>query len=634
MPARRMSLFVVLVIAASSARPILAAEPHVHEFTRMIAHLSGYKEPGYLEFVADAKPEVAQFGFYGAHFWGLVHTPSYGGYPAGFPVQGHKECRAWFKEHNDALHKMGVKVVGHLNTKFLVGDLDGPNGPTGFFKFYRDMWDESVLGPKPTEDVVSMLEVDKDGKPIGQSGYGIGKMYEYWACLNNPDWRKVLKAFIRAGVDNGADGFIANYFYRHDCHCKHCVTGFKKHLSDRYTAAQLKEQFNIADLPSHQFDEIVCWHKPEESTPLRREMLEWSQTANKRAFDETFIEYGRSLKPDLITAQWNHLSYFSQVSGDERCLLPADVWGRGEDYLWYSDGASGCYTDLQNHYLGEGTLQARYIRGSFDDKPFTLGKYEHTRIRVSISELAANGGAGMGLYARYTDPEARAAFVQYFNFMRGIDDCLHANRSHAEVCLLYPRTGVHERADVAAVRKFKLFGEKLLDDHVLFDVRPDDLPPSPSDQYAAVIDVTKCDLVDLPKLLPKKRTTAVMPWTVRLSASVPEQGGELTLHLVNYNRTEPDRQRHLKAGADPRNPEYEYKPSAGGGAMDEKPIAAPATTIKLLVPAGIKLSQAVAHSPEWDAPKPLTTMLNRDVLTIEVPEFLVYCVVRLPDASQ
>ena len=43
--------------------------------------------------------------------------------------------------------------------------------------------------------------------------------------------------------------------------------------------------------------------------------------------------------------------------------------------------------------LGEGTLQARYIRGAFDDKPFTLGKYENTRIRVAIAELAANGGA-------------------------------------------------------------------------------------------------------------------------------------------------------------------------------------------------------------------------------------------------
>ncbi len=39
-------------------------------------------------------------------------------------------------------------------------------------------------------------------------------MKEYWACLNNPDWRKVLKAWIRFGISREFDGFTANYFYR------------------------------------------------------------------------------------------------------------------------------------------------------------------------------------------------------------------------------------------------------------------------------------------------------------------------------------------------------------------------------------------------------------------------------------
>ena len=41
-------------------------------------------------------------------------------------------------------------------------------------------------------------------------------MGEYWACLNTPHWRAVLKAWVRAGLARGVDGFIANYFYRHD----------------------------------------------------------------------------------------------------------------------------------------------------------------------------------------------------------------------------------------------------------------------------------------------------------------------------------------------------------------------------------------------------------------------------------
>ena len=117
-------------------------------------------------------------------------------------------------------------------------------------------------------------------------------------------------------------------------------------------------------------------------------MLRFSQIANKEAFDEVFVRFGKSLKPDLIVAQWNHLGDFNQISGDERCLLPGELWGRDEDYLWYSTGDAANFTDLPAGALGEATLQARYIRGAFDDKPFTLGKYESIRIRVSIAELA------------------------------------------------------------------------------------------------------------------------------------------------------------------------------------------------------------------------------------------------------
>lgn len=585
------------------------------EFTTLLAHWADYGNPDYLPFVADARPDIVQFGFYGAHFWSLSHTPQYGGYPAHFPLQGISECGEWFAAKNRELHKLGVKVVGHLNVKFLVGDIDGPEGPRGFFKFYRDLWDESVLGPKPASDVVSMLERGRDGQPISQAGYGIGKMKEYWACLNNPDWRKVLKAWVRHGISQGVDGFIANYFYRHDCHCEYCVRGFKQHLRERYDAAQLKERFEIADLEGHVFEEIICWHKPEESTPLRREMQRFSQLANKRAFDEVFIEYGRSLKPDLLVAQWNHLSYFSQLNGDERCMLPAEVWGKDEDYLWYSTGGSGCYTDLANHYLGEGTLQARYIRGAFEDKPFTLGKYENTRIRVAIAELAANGGAPMGFSANFTDLEARDLFVRYYRFIRKLDDVYRGNRSHAEVLLLYPRRHVQEDGDVAAVAKFKAVGEKLLADHVLFDVRPDDLPPPADGAYAAVIDPTKLELEQLAGVLPKKRSTFSAPWTVRVSASRPASGDrEIDLHFVNYDRAEP-------RGNKQNDP--------GRGVLDEKPVLAPVTRATFQAPEGIEFTTAEIHSPEWPVPRTVPVRTVRGVVSFSVPEFWVYAVARL-----
>jgi hypothetical protein len=66
------------------------------EFTRLIAHWSGYADPGYLPFVDDVKPDVAQVGFYGAHFWSLADTEFGGGYPANLPVRGLRECGDWF----------------------------------------------------------------------------------------------------------------------------------------------------------------------------------------------------------------------------------------------------------------------------------------------------------------------------------------------------------------------------------------------------------------------------------------------------------------------------------------------------------------------------------------------------------
>src|SRR5206468_2382987 len=264
--------------------------------------------------------------------------------------------------------------------------------------------------------------------------------------------------------------FISNYLYRHDCHCEHCVSGFRKYLHERFTTRELRQQFAITNLATHSFEEIVAWHDPAKSTPLRREMLCFSQIANKRAFDEVFVHFGRSLKRDLIVAQWNHLGEFSQISGDERCLLPAGLWGRDEDYLWYSTGGSPA-TDIAAGVFGEGTLQARYVRGAFDDKPFTLGKYESTRIRISIAELAANGGAPMGFYTNFRDPDTRRELARYYNFLRRNETLYRANRSHAEVLLLFPRSRVHE-GDVAAVARFRELGKRLLDGHVLFDVLP------------------------------------------------------------------------------------------------------------------------------------------------------------------
>lgn len=600
------SVVIALVLGCPSVSS--AQRPRL-EFTRMVAHWDGYSDPGYLTFIDEAKPEVVQVGFYGGHFWSLAHTPFGNGYPAHFPVRGLAECGRWFEDLNGQVRRRGAKVVGHFNVEFLVGDPDGPEGPRGFFKFYRDLWDERELGPKPTEDPLELLQKGRDGKPIIHDAYKIGGMREYWGCLNNPQWRSVLKAWVKVGIRRGLDGFIGNYLYRHDCLCGHCVSGFKRTLAGRYTPDQLRERFGIKDLARHEFREIVSWHDPAESTPLRREMLRFSQVSVKRAFDEVFLEYGRSLKPDLIAARWDHLGDFDQIRGDERCLLPADLWGKGEDYLWYSTGGAACFTDLSEGVLGEGTLQARYIRGAFEDKPFTLGKYESTRTRVAVAELAANGGAPMGFYTRFRDPEARRELVRYYGFLRDNDALYRASRSHAEVVLLYPRRQVHE-GDVKALAVFKALGRRLLDRHVLFDVLPDDLAaPSRLAAYRKVVTVAGGERLDLdgPDLSRFKA-----PATVRVSATRPASAVDLTVHFVNYDRREPDQKR-----------------GPGAGIADERPRPVSGVEADLRLPPGTRATGVQAVSPEQPAPRDVRFDSADGRIRFTMPEFLVYGVARV-----
>jgi dienelactone hydrolase len=576
------------------------------EFTRMIAHWAEYGGEDYLKFVEEARPEVCQVGFYGGHFYGLAHTPQYDGYPAHFPVRGLAECGRWFQERNAELHQRGAKVVGHFNVSFLVGEPGGKGEPRGFFKFYRDLWDEKELGPRPVADPLDLLARNADGSPMASKTYSIGNMREFTACLNNPHWLTVLKAWAKRGIERGVDGYLINYFYRHNCLCQHCQSGFRAYLGEHFTPEQLRARFGIADLRAHQFTEIVGWHDPKESTPLRREMLRWSQVSCKSAFDEVFVRYARSLKPGLILGQWNHLGDFNQINGDERCLLPGELWGRDEDYLWYSTGGAACFTDLAEGIFGEGTLQARYIRGAFDDKPFTLGKYESTRIRVAIAELAANGGAPMGFYTNFKEDEARREVARYYRFLEKNDAVFRGNRSGAEVVLQYPRSQVHE-GNLAAVDAFRNLGKRLLDRHVLFDVVPDDrLTTARRARYRAVLDPTK------PAKLPAALSRFEAPATLRVSASRPVTGHELTLHFVNYNRQEPA-----------------VKRSPGTGIRDEKPLPVEGVAVDLELPLGENVSRVLVSSPESPDAVEVKFTVKKGRVQFAMPEFLVYSLARV-----
>ncbi len=605
----------------STTPPPTAAAPERLEFTRMIVHWSRYVEPGYLEFVEDAEPEIGQVGFYGGDFWTLAHMPDdvkgltgpllpihAGVVQAEDPAERLRVSGDYFENINTELKKRGVKPIGHFCvSKYLLGKPDDLGNLTGgFFKFYNELWDEAELGPKPVEDPVDLLAKNADGTPYFTSDADAAPYNVYWGCPGNPHWRNVMKAWVKRGIERGLDGFQINYFYRVNCLGEHCVRRFKKYLGDRFEPEELRTKLNIDDLETHQFSEIVSRHNPAETTPLRREMQRFSDTVNKEAFDEVFHEYGRSLKPDLITSIWGHSSgdFGNPPRGnnDERMMLPTELWGKDESYLWYCLGKQ------------EPTLQLRYLRGAFDDKPYTVCHYENVKIRGSMAELMANGGAPMARYINFTDPAARKEFVRYYQFLKRYDDVYRANRPYGEAVLVHPRSHNHQGKLIPAMTAFQKIGHRLMDEHVLFDVIPDEvITPEQTAAYTRAYDISSQDGIDTETFDELSRFDA--PATVRVSASRPVKGNEVTLHFVNYNREE--------------GPEG-YR---GNGIVDEKPIAAPSVGVDFIVPEGQRAVKVEALSPEKPEPQELAMKVTGSRVQFTVPEFLVYGIARIHLAS-
>ena len=601
------AIFLPLLLAGMAA----AQGPKRLEFTRLMAHWHNYVHPDYLKFVEEAEPEIVQVGFYGADFFSLAHLPESakgltgpllpthaGVVSAATEAERLKVNGDYYRRLNTELHRRGVKVIGHIAVaKYLLGE---PGLRSGFFRFYRELWDTSELGPKPVADPLELLQRNGDGTPIITDDEDAVPYKVYYGCLANPQWRAVLKAFVRRGVNLGLDGFVVNYFYRLNCLCPHCQRAFKAYLRERYSAAELRRQFGIENLEAHRFAEIVSRNDPRSTTPLRLEMHRFSDISNKKAFDEVFIQYGRSLKPDLIVSQWLHSSadfdYPPKGTVDERAMLPAELWGKGEDYLWYSPGPA------------EPTLQLRYIRGAFEDKPYTVGKYERVKIRAAMAELAANGGAPMGRYVDFTDPEARREHVRYYQFLKRYDSIYRANLPHAEAVLLHPRSLIHRGQLIAAMTAFQEVGRFLLDRHVLFDVIPDDIAtPQKLAAYGRVFTISLRGPLALERGEGFSRFEA--PKTVRVSASRPAGGGEITLHFVNYDR--------------------EAMPSRARGIADERPIPVAGVRADVRIPASTRVTKVEFITPEEPEPVELAAESTGGRVRFTTPKFLVYGVARI-----
>ena len=425
-----------------------------------------------LEYIEKIRPQVLQIGHFGPLFFSMCHTDHWDYF--GVPVRGMHEGIAWWRKFVSSVQALDIKVVGLISLSFHFGDHCNNEG---WFRFWNDLWDENLLGPRPCEDPLGLLQINEDGTYKFNPRGGETQNW-YSGCLNNPHWIETLKSMVRHAIqDIGLDGFNTVYNYVMGCCCSHCQAGLRKHLKERYSAAELKK-FGIDDIDAHTFQKIPFHFEDSKGGPLELECVKFANLSLKRTFDQIFTDYGRSIKPDLITATWYHQSgdeTFGQLGNDERSALPSELWSRDEDYLWYCLGRQE-HTRMQDGHLGDVVLETKYLRAAGRGKPFIPNRYDHRRLALYIAESVASGGAAIGWHwdtSKRHPPDITEQYIDilggYFRFVERRESLYHPVESYADTALIFSRTSV-QRGYPLFGRSLKRLGRRLADGHVLFDM--------------------------------------------------------------------------------------------------------------------------------------------------------------------
>jgi len=559
---------------------------------------------------------------------------------------------AWWKTYVAQIHLRGSKVQATISLVNVWGDAAEQ---TGWFDYYNRRWETGLLGPRPAERAESLMEVESAGvlgRNEGQPGW-----YRYRGCVNNPAWRDTLKAFVRTGIDAGFDGFMVQYSHaRGPCVCVYCQRKFRDFLAARHGADLAR--LGITNLTNTVF--AFTTPRPGRSEPLDLVAREFTEECVAEAFDDVFLKYGRSLKPDLIVSKWFHFRQFLNEDShnvlfseylDERTLMPADRWCLGEDYVWYS---SPVYrSNLKAGIAGDSALDGRYLRAMCGETPFEVVKYDYFRWRLTVAEAIAQGGIAFGNWkGGWSGGHDREEphLKTYFNFIRDNDRFLFPRKSHAEVGLLFPREALRQ-GDASFLESFRQMGRALIAGPILFDVTIDQkmtldelrrhqvvMIPDAAYLTPAEIGLLKeykvagGHIVSLPGVIPEgisnewKTTrgdlkvgesirsglktitgdglsTFDVPWTVQVYADRQVAEKRLLIHLVNFNRDE----------------------SREGS---ELPLAAAPVGVSLRLPDGFKVRQVKFITPEAE-PQKLRFMCTANRLQFITPAWLVYglCVI-------
>ena len=444
--------------------------------SRIIEHWTLPAASQVVDHVRRARIQLVQVGNFGVDFYSLVGDENIEPSWSGMPLRSAKANLDLAAEVIPQIQEAGALVTGQLSTTMHFGDHEEGFGLFG--EKWARMWTDDLLGPPPCAAVEEGLQRNADGSLKWHTIPG--RPYRtYRGCMSNPKWLAVLKAMVYKGIELGLDGFNATHHYESLCHCQYCSDYARRFLGTRLTTEEIQGIFGIADLeevPDVFTASSDC--SEELAARLQFVLAQGSDLKRKESFDEVFIEYGRSLKPDLLLAQWNHKYDFRPH--DERCLLPQELWARGEDYIWYSQGPSKAISSLAQGYLADMGLPSRFMYAAGGGRPFVINKYDYKRWRIWAAEALAHHGTALAFHAgppRLDQEESvnvapedyYGPVIRYQRFMFHHEKLLHPATPWSQIALVYPKRA-EMQAEMDCLDALKRLGQHLEDGHWFFDI--------------------------------------------------------------------------------------------------------------------------------------------------------------------
>ena len=461
-------------------------------FNRLIEYWTLPTADQVVDHVHRGKVQVVQMGNFGPDFYALAGDPSVERSWAGMPIVGIEENLQLAAEVIPQVQAAGARVVGQLSSTMHYGDHETGLGLFG--DVWDQMWTPTILGDRPAESASAAMALEASGEPARRTIEG-RPYFSYRGCISNPAWLQTLKAMVRKGIDLGLDGFNTTHNYEGFCGCGYCADVIRAHMRPVFGGAELDGLFE-GDFDGAVDARVPAANAPEELKHRYLVILEQAAARRrKRAFDEVFIDYGRSLRPGLLVAQWYH-KYGMRVN-DERAALPADLWARGEDYIWYSQGPYRWGSSIEQGYIADMGLNARHMHAAGGGRPFVINKYDYRRWRVWAAEAAAHGGASPCFHAGPPRPEHEDAtriapedyfgpIIRYQRFVAEHEDLLHPACPISQFGLVYPRRAERE-GELDYLDALKRIAEWLEDAHVLYDILFDDQLTERANEFPTLI---------------------------------------------------------------------------------------------------------------------------------------------------